>query len=226
MPFLPLAPQHKWRETMDLIVEEYKHLVEKHGAENIVVMGDSAGGWLSVTLGREISRLSLESPRCLVLYSPFLDLSCTGEGQEVLAKVDPLLDIPFLRKGGQMWIGDLALTDPQINPLMADSLEGLPPTIVFSGTRDILNSDARRLKQKEPWVVLEQYYGMPHIFMVGKYIPESHQTLKQTVEFIRNPYRAQTKEERETLRENSRGESWRLKLDEADPVKREEISHK
>ncbi|QCE33285.1 alpha/beta hydrolase [Acetobacteraceae bacterium] len=219
MPFLPLAPKHKWRETMDDIVKGYNYLVDQHGAENIVVMGDSAGGWLSVALSRELTKRSLPQPKCLVLYSPFLDLSCTGKGQKELAKTDPILDIPFLRQGGQMWIGDLKLTDPQINPLMADSLEGLPPTIVFSGTRDILNSDARRLKQKEPWVVLEQYYGMPHIFVVGKYIPESHQALKQAMEFIRNPYRAETKEERETLHENSRGESWRLKLEDADPVK-------
>ncbi|QCE35127.1 alpha/beta hydrolase [Acetobacteraceae bacterium] len=221
MPFLPLAPKHTWRETMDLIIKGYEHLVEQHGAENVVVMGDSAGGWLSVTLAREIARLKLEKPRCLVLYSPFLDLSCTGEGQDQLAKVDPILDIPFLRKGGQMWIGDLNPKDPEINPIMAKDLDGLPPTIIFSGTRDILNSDARRLKEKEPWMVLEQYYGMPHIFVVGKYIPEAHQALKQTADFIRNPHRASTKEEMETLRENSRGESWRLKIAEADPTKNE-----
>ncbi|WP_264079185.1 alpha/beta hydrolase, partial [Mycobacterium szulgai] len=47
----------------------------------------------------------------------------------------------------EQWRGDLPVDDPRCSPLAGD-LAGLGPLTVFSGTRDILNPDARALVQK------------------------------------------------------------------------------
>ncbi|QCE32456.1 alpha/beta hydrolase [Acetobacteraceae bacterium] len=220
MPIVPLAPKCKWEESMDAILSVYQDLAKRHGAENIVVMGDSAGGWLTLTLSRMLADKGLKQPKALILYSPFLDLSCSGKDQPFLEKNDPILDIPFLREGGKLWVGkNNSLTDSKVNPIYADSLEeGLPPTLIISGTSDTLNSDARRLKQKEPWMLLEQYTGMHHIFMVNKFTPETQRVMQQTVDFIRNPRQATSEAEKTGLWQNSRGERWLLSLKDADPV--------
>ncbi|QCE34566.1 alpha/beta hydrolase [Acetobacteraceae bacterium] len=218
MPLIPLAPSFQYETGMARILEAYKALEQEVGAENIVIMGDSAGGWLSYALVREIAQAKLPQAKAAILISPFLDLACMGVDQPDLEKNDPILDISFLREGGRMWAGERSLTDPKVNLITAPHQDGLPPIMVFTGTRDVLNSDARRLKEKEPWIVLEQYTGMPHIFPVGKRLPEAHHAIGRMIEFIRNPQKAETKEEQENLYETSRGFTWQIPVKKADPT--------
>ena len=64
-----------------------------------------------------------------------------------LAPNEPWLAPEGLRKVVELWRGALPVDDPMVSPINGD-LTGLGPIMLFSGTRDILNADVKRLVQK------------------------------------------------------------------------------
>jgi acetyl esterase/lipase len=52
-----------------------------------------------------------------------------------------------LLRDGQQWLGGLDSKDPLVSPLYG-SLEGLPPTVIYSGTKDVVYPDLLVLKDK------------------------------------------------------------------------------
>ncbi|MEE9432909.1 MAG: alpha/beta hydrolase [Sphingorhabdus sp.] len=187
VPVYPLAPEHKAPEILSAMRALYADIAESYGAKNITIMGDSAGGGMSVALASMIRDDGGDLPAKLVLFSPWLDATGTAEGQAEIEKKDNMLAIVGLRGAGKMYAGGLELTDPRISPLFGD-YSGLPPMAIFAGTSDILVVDARRLVAKlqaqgSPPHEYHEYADMFHVWMlIG--IPEGKQALRQTAEFI------------------------------------------
>ncbi len=92
--------------------------------------GDSAGGNLALAAVQYMVQNPQLGPvpSSMVLVSPWLDLQSTG-GQL-----------------GKVWANGLSLTDPEVSPLYG-SLDGLPPTYVYSGSADPLEASAFALQQ-------------------------------------------------------------------------------
>jgi triacylglycerol lipase len=128
--------------TADLIAK----LVTEHGAENVSVLGDSAGGGLAVAAVQElVQRGGNKVPGRMALLAPWLDVTMSDPLS--LAIEDPLLTVDTLRADGTQWAGDLDPTNPIVSPLFG-SLAGLPPTTVFSGSGDMLAADTLRLRNR------------------------------------------------------------------------------
>jgi acetyl esterase/lipase len=182
VPIFPLAPEHGWRDGLAMVMRVYLELVKESGAHNIVIVSDSAGGGLALSLAHALRDAALPAPAALVMFSPWLDVSVTGADQPELQRRDPVLTIEFLREAGRMWAKDIPTNDPRVSPLFGRH-EGLPPTIVFSGTRDILDSDAKRFAAAANKVTLREYPGMMHVWPVAP-IPEGRRALDEAVAFI------------------------------------------
>ncbi|KAM0347313.1 hypothetical protein ACHAPU_004832 [Fusarium lateritium] len=86
--------------------------------------------------------------RSLILISPVLDLELDHPEVARLSTMDPWLGIAGIR---DILVPRLAaglpVKDPIVSPLYG-SIEGLPPTLLLSGTYDMLCADARRFKSK------------------------------------------------------------------------------
>lgn len=102
-----------------------------------------------------------------VLISPALDLRLTNPAVPAIAPTDPWLGVDGARELGRQWAGGLPLTDPRVSPLLGD-LRGLGPMLVLTGTRDILNPDARDLAARARTagvdVTLVEREGALHVF--------------------------------------------------------------
>ena len=188
IPVYPLAPEHKAPEILAAMRALYADVAEEYGAANMTVMGDSAGGGMSVALASMVRDDGGEMPAKLVLFSPWLDATGTAEGQAEIEKKDNMLAVVGLKGAGEMYAGDLPLTDPRISPLFGE-YAGLPPMAIFAGTSDILLVDSRRLVEKlkadgSPRHEYYEYADMFHVWMlIG--IPEGKNALQQTVDFIK-----------------------------------------
>lgn len=186
IPLYPLAPKHDYRAAHALIDAIYDDLVERVGADCLVVAGDSAGGTLTLTLGQRLRQRGNSVPAAFVLFSPWGDLTVSDPAQTEIAKRDKVLSISRARAAGKAWAGSLAPNDARINPLFA-SMEGLPPTLIMSGTNDILNSDAHRLMTSAKAVgadfTLSEYPGMFHVWPCAP-IPEAAKALDEAADFI------------------------------------------
>lgn len=189
VPIYPLAPEHKATETLAAMRSLYDELVEGYGADNLTVMGDSAGGGMALALAQQLAEDGARQPAQLVLFSPWLDATGTDEGQKAVEPRDRMLSVRGLAACGTRYGGTLPLDDPKVSPLFG-SLERLPPMAIFAGTRDILVSDSRRLVEKlaategAPDYVFREYPDMFHVWMLFP-IPEAKRALQETAQFIR-----------------------------------------
>ncbi|WP_284126237.1 alpha/beta hydrolase [Parerythrobacter aestuarii] len=187
VPVYPLAPEHKAPEVLAAMRALYGEVTQLHGAANTTVMGDSAGGGMSLALAQMLKADGGDMPASLVLWSPWLDATATAEGQAEIEDKDKMLAQVGLRACGEAYGGGLALDDPRLSPLFGDH-EGLPPMAIFSGTSDILLVDGRHLAGKlralgKKDFEYHEYAGMCHVWMLLP-MPEANQALEQTAQFI------------------------------------------
>lgn len=188
VPLYPLAPEHKAVETLAAMRALYDDLAAQYDAARITVLGDSAGGGMTLALTQMIKEDGGALPASLVLYSPWLDASASGEGQVAIEPSVSMLVVKGLANCGEMYRGELALDDPRVSPLFGE-LEGLPPMAIFAGTHDILVIDARRLvKRLEEIGVRDyayyEYARMMHVWMLFP-ISEAKKAVAETAQFIR-----------------------------------------
>ncbi|WP_254699019.1 alpha/beta hydrolase fold domain-containing protein [Rhodococcus sp. SGAir0479] len=143
VPIYPLAP----RGTASHVVAGSADLAErvaKHD-EPLVLAGDSAGGGLALAVALALRDRGTASPAHTALISPWLD--ATGSHPEILeiAPRDPWLHPGGLTVAADAYRGELDREHPWVSPLSGDPA-GLGPITLFTGTRDILNVDARRFR--------------------------------------------------------------------------------
>jgi acetyl esterase/lipase len=181
VPDYPLAPESKCNETYKFLDEVYSKLINKYSSQQIVFMGDSAGGGLAIGFAHKIREEGIKQPEQIILFSPWLDLSMTNPEISRLDKHDKILSISGLKMAGENYAGDLSLKDFRISPIYGDfSLLG--KISVFTGTNDILNADAQKFKKLlESQNIQFNYFQYPKMFHDWVLISN----LKETKEVIK-----------------------------------------
>lgn len=184
LPSYPLAPVHTWRDALGPLVDLFDELAAQT-AQGVVVMGDSAGGGLAVSVAQRLAGRPGHQPTHLVAFAPWVDLTGKTPGTEAAARVDPWLTLSKLRLYGTWWgAGDPA--HPDASPLHGD-LGGLPPTLVLCGTRDLLVPQSRALVRRAgragtPVTYVEEP-GLLHVYPVLP-IPEARRAWHQVRTFL------------------------------------------
>lgn len=147
VPLYPLAPEHDWKPAYSMLAHLYDRLAAEVPASSITIAGDSAGGGLTLGFAEALRDANKPLPARIVLLSPWLNLLEDNPAQQALEGRDSALSRPALVWAAKRWAGGTPLEDPHISPVLG-SLEGLPPILLFSGTRDLLNADARELVER------------------------------------------------------------------------------
>jgi acetyl esterase/lipase len=191
LPIYPLAPGATAASTVATAVQIAADALRAAGADHLVtLMGDSAGGGLALAVAQGLRDKGVGRPG-LVLIAPWVDLSMNDEGIDPATR-DPMLSVPRLRRAGEMYAGELPITDPRVSPLHGD-LSGLGPMTILVGTRDLLLRDAQRLRdlavaQGVP-VDYHEAEGLIHVWPLLP-LPEARRARATLVESIRGSARA------------------------------------
>ena len=113
------------------------------GAGRIALGGDSAGGGLAFAL---LAGLLAEgvAPAALVAFSPWIDLTLSGESHRRLARRDALLPAERLREVRDLYLAGADPADPRASPHRA-AFPGAPPVLVQASRDEILADDARMI---------------------------------------------------------------------------------
>ena len=186
-PDYPLAPKHTYKDAFEMVLPVYKELVQKVGPDNLTVMGDSAGGGMSLALAQRLRKEKVEQPKNLILLSPWLDVTMSNADIGGAGEKDPMLGVRGLIAAGKMYAGEADPNCYLISPING-SLKGLGRITLFIGTHDILIADCRELKAgAEVEGVKIDYHereGMIHVWMLFPF-RESKVAMKQILEAIR-----------------------------------------
>jgi monoterpene epsilon-lactone hydrolase len=139
-----MPPDHPYPAALDDVVAAYRAMLEEHRPEDIVVGGESAGGNLASALVLRARDEGLPLPAGLVLLSPEVDLTESGDSFQTNLGVDSNLP-GSLMQANLLYAGGHDLADPYVSPLFGDFAKGFPPTLLTAGTRDLFLSNAVRM---------------------------------------------------------------------------------
>jgi acetyl esterase/lipase len=139
-----MPPDHPFPAGLDDCVAAYRALLDDHRPDSIVIGGASAGGNLAAAVILRAREEGLPRPAGAVLMTPAVDLTESGDSLQTNLGLDPLIQASA-RPAFLLYAGRHDLTDPHVSPLFADFTKGFPPTILTTGTRDMLLSDTVRL---------------------------------------------------------------------------------
>lgn len=185
-----LAPEHPCPAAVDDALDAYQWLLQQgYAPEKIAIGGDSAGGGLALAAAVELRDRKLLQPAALMLISPWLDLTLSGESIAVKANVDPLLQRSWLARSARQYMQDQPLDSPAGSPLFAQ-LAGLPNLIIHCGADEILLDDSLRLAHRAMVAGLEVHYrvyaDLWHEFHIhAGLMPESRIALDDLSEQLR-----------------------------------------
>ncbi len=183
-----MAPEAVFPAAVDDAVAWWKELLRQGiSPKEVVFSGDSAGGGLALACLVASRDQGLPMPAGAVLFSPWSDLSCSGETMKTLAKVDVMFNPESLPEAAALYLAGKPTNTPLASPLFAD-LKGLPPLMIHASTHEILLADSTRLhdRAQQQGVKSELHLKarMPHVWPTMLMLPEARQTLKECGAFI------------------------------------------
>lgn len=183
-----LAPEHVFPAAVDDALAWWKAvLASGTRPQDVVFAGDSAGGGLALATLVAARDQGLPLPAGAVLFSPWTDLSGSGETMKTLAKADVMFNPESLPEAAALYLAGQPATTPLASPLFAD-LRGLPPVMIHASTHEILLADSTRLHDKlqQAGVRSELHLKakMPHVWPTMLMLPEARATLKACGAYI------------------------------------------
>lgn len=185
-PLYPLAPAHGYEDVIEFLTPIYRNLAQG-GTERLILMGDSAGANIALSLLRRAREADLPTPSKLILISPPVDLSFDNPLMKALEGRDPLLSIASARAGAAWYAKDIPLRDARISPLFG-SLSHLPDTQMFIGTRDILWPDVKLFHERAlaegVRIDYHEEQRMIHCWPLVPFMPEAKAARRKMVRFI------------------------------------------
>ncbi len=147
IPTYPIAPKYCYTDTIKFSEAVYKDLVYKKGTENLIAMGDSAGGGLVLALDEKLSSENIPLPSSTILISPWLDVSMSNEKIDEVQKNDTDLTKEKLLAAGILYARGTDTKNYLVSPIYGD-LSKIENVTILTGTYDILNPDVHLLEEK------------------------------------------------------------------------------
>ncbi|RYE70586.1 MAG: steryl acetyl hydrolase [Rhizobiaceae bacterium] len=140
-----MPPDHPYPAALDDCIIAYRTLLSERTPEEIIVSGGSAGGNLAAALLLRARDEGLPMPAGLILSTPEIDLTESGDSFQTHEGLDPGLH--SLMPVNLLYANGYDLAHPYLSPLYGD-LSQFPPTILTSGTRDLFLSNTVRMHRK------------------------------------------------------------------------------
>ncbi|MGY5853884.1 MAG: alpha/beta hydrolase [Candidatus Thorarchaeota archaeon] len=182
-----LAPEHPYPAQLDDAVKVYQWLIDTGiQLSNVVLMGFSAGGGISLSLIVKLHDLGIELPAGIVLKSPGIDFS-VSESMRTNAPLDPAIGDAGFFMMRQAFIGNADPKDPLVSPIYADPTL-FPPLLLQVGSNEMLYDQGRMFVEKAKAAgvnaTFQEFPDMVHGWY-GMEIPEAKDAIEKIGVFVR-----------------------------------------
>jgi len=190
-----LIPKHSVGMALDDCHDAYRWLrLRGYQPEQIVVAGDSAGGYLALALAQRLQQVH-EEPAALVAISPLLQLAKEYKQSHPNIKTDAMFApkvfdalVELVASAAEKNIVDGK--PEEIYEPLEHITPGLPRTLIHVSGSEVLLHDAQlaasRLATAGVPVEVRVWPGQVHDFqLAGLLVPEAERSLRQIGEYIR-----------------------------------------
>lgn len=184
-----LAPEHPYPAALEDALAAYTWLLDQGTVpQDIMVVGESAGGGLCLALLITLKERGLALPAGGVAISPVTDQTLSGESQRTNARV--CLSPPGMAEVcAAYYAGDQDRSTPGMSPLFGD-LAGLPPLLIYVGGYETLLDDSTRFAAKAQQagvdVTLRVGEKMIHCYpLLAPAFPEATAAIGEICQYIR-----------------------------------------
>lgn len=171
LPDYPLTPKYNYKDVYLMIYPLYQSIMEEIDPNNMIVIGDSAGGGMALALCEEIGKNEKIMPQKTILISPWLDVSLKNPKITEIEKKDKQLNKEALILAGITYAGEDGMDSYWVNPINGP-LEHLKNLVIFTGTYDILNPDVHLLVDRAGQlgvnIDLKEYEKQRHIWLLER----------------------------------------------------------
>jgi epsilon-lactone hydrolase len=185
-----MPPEAYFPAALDDGITVYKNAIKTTNPKNVAIFGSSAGGALTLEMILKAKADGLPMPGAIAPGTPMSDVTKVGDTFVTNAMLDNVLVSPdgFCDAGTKVYANGHDLRDPLLSPVYGD-MKGFPPTILTSGTRDLLLSNTvrvhRKLRQAGVEAMLQVYEGQSHAqFYRDDTSPEAREAFEEIAGFF------------------------------------------
>lgn len=189
------APEHRFPAAHDDVLNGYLWLLEQgHAAQDIVVMGDSAGGHMALGLCVQLRELGLPQPKALVGFSALVDSTWALADARRAEVNEAFMSFGLATRMTGLYTGTTHFDDPRLN-VAAHVGPDLPPMLLQAGGSEMLSADAEHYGTAQRAAggqcEVQLWPGMFHVFQVGhRFLPEARAALDSVERFVAEVERA------------------------------------
>jgi monoterpene epsilon-lactone hydrolase len=184
------SPEYKYPAALEDALTSYAWLQQSCPASHIVMMGDSAGGGLTMASLLAIKQNNLSMPGGAVGISAWLDLECSSASYETNKEIDLMASAGGLRFVGRAYASKSINRDPLVSPFYSDNLKGLCPLLMQIGSAETLLDEnihfAEQAKKDGVQVELQIWPNMVHVWpSLYNVVPEAKIAIEAIGAWIR-----------------------------------------
>ena len=189
MPIYPKYPEYHCVDNMAVMLDFYELYMMKMDIRRMVLMGDSFGGNVALSMTQEIAHRGWLPVDDLVVLSPCVDNSFEHRDRMVaLQPLDRMIELERIETIMGGWRGELPARHPWVSPLFGDLTCFPDRTLIIYGSDEILKADAELLTEAVRAVgrpiQSSEYKGMFHTFPMFP-VRKGFQAVKEITKLIR-----------------------------------------
>ena len=185
-----MPPEAYFPAALDDAMTVYRSVVKTTDPRKVAVFGGSAGGALTLEMMLRAKQEGLPMAGAIAPGTPMSDVTKKGDSFQTNAMVDNVLVSAdgFCDAATRFYANGHDLADPLLSPVYGD-VRGFPPTILTTGTRDLLLSNTvrmhRALRQAGVEAVLQVFEGQSHAqYYRDDRVPETKEAFGEIAAFF------------------------------------------
>lgn len=185
-----MPPTAYFPEALNDGMRVWQSLLKRKNPETVGFFGTSAGGALVLQMALKSKQDKLRLPGAIASGTPMSDLTKRGDSFYTNEMVDNILvsRSGFCDAAAKFYANGHDLQDPLLSPVYGD-MRGFPPTILTTGTRDLLLSNTvrvhRKLRQAKVDAILQVYEGQSHAhYIMNDAAPETKEVFQELADFF------------------------------------------
>jgi acetyl esterase/lipase len=181
VPGYRLAPEHPFPAGLDDVLAAWTTMSRTDLP--CFVAGDSSGGGMALALALLTLEREMPRPRGVIAFSPWADLTCSGDSFADHADRDIECTFASLTEMAGWYAPHTDRRQPLLSPVFGDP-SSFPPVLAFVGSEEVLLDDATRVVRASGGAgndaTLVVGAGMQHVYPIwcGAF-PEADQAMRQ-----------------------------------------------